>query len=253
MRSIALGLVLSACVLAQARGQSDVTANDFYDRSIKPHFEAYLSCAVRHLDNRAKSNPERTFSQVEASLRPACGIHIDHARAAMARAGISVAAANGVVRRWYTAIQSDVRALYERSSLDVNRQREAARLQIERDRQEKETDAERKKILGEATSEHLACLKKEMVNIVPFSNEGAETLGNVIMTKCADHERKRVSLVIALFGMQRSNAERILKEIGDETRKVIVAEIVTFRADVAKTQSDGQRPGQEPAKSGTGI
>jgi hypothetical protein len=126
-------------------------------------------------------------------------------------------------------------------------------LDVERERQARETNAERKRLIDEAASEHLECLKKEMVSIVPFSNESAETLGSVVMTKCADHERKRVSLAIALFSIPRSNAERILKEITDDTRKVVVAEIVTFRANQAKSQIEGQRLGQQPAKAGQGI
>jgi hypothetical protein len=253
MRSIALVAAVALSGLTQAHAQSSFNADAYFNNAIKPHLDAYVLCAARHLEIRAKADPEKTFGQVEASLRPACGGNIDRAREAMTRVGMTTADVNGIIRRWYTSIQGEVRTSYERHVLDVNRQREAARLQLERERQAKETDAERNKILGEATAEHIDCLKKEMVNIVPFSSEGAETLGNVIMTKCADHERKRVSLVIALFGIQRSNAERILKKIADETRKLIVAEIVTFRANLAKSQTEGQRSGQQPARAGTGI
>jgi hypothetical protein len=253
MRSILQISVLSLSFVGVAEAQTSSAGNEYFNNAIKPHLDNYVLCAGRHLESRAKADPDKTFGQVEGSLRPACGGNIDRAREAMNRVGLSAAESNGVIRRWYAAIQGDMRAVYERYTLDMNRQREAARLEAERERNARETSAERKKLLDEAASEHIECLKKEMVNIVPFSNEGAETLGNVVMTKCADHEKKRVSLAIALFSIPRSNAERILKEITDETRKVIVAEIVTFRANLAKSGTEGQRLGQQPAKAGQGI
>jgi hypothetical protein len=255
MRKLVAGMIMSVAIATGAAAQTTTGNDDYFRTAIKPNLDAYVTCAARHLEQRAKADPDRTFGQVEGSLRPACGGNIDRARDAMNRIGMPAAEANRLIRQWYTNLQGDIRALYERNVADVNRQRETARLEAERERQQRETDVERGKLLKEAAADHHACLKKEMVEIVPYSSESAETLGTVVMTKCADHERKRVSLAIAMLGIARSNAERILKEIGDDTRKLIVAEIVTFRAEIAKAQSQGQTGGQtpSPAKQGTGI
>jgi hypothetical protein len=250
MRVLAIALFLMVSTAWLASAQQAGVGDEFFRVNIKPHLDAYVVCAARHLEQRAKADPGQSFAQVEGSLRPACGNNIDRAREAMSRIGFSQQGATKVIRAWYSDIQGEVRGFHERQVAEVNRQRELARLDAQKEREAKEADIERRKVLQEAASEHHACLRKEMVSIVPFSNEPADTLGTVMMTKCAEHERKRVSLAIAVFGIGRSNAERILKDIGDETRKVIVAEIVSFRAELAKAQTQGQPSKQSKPETG---
>ena len=61
----------------------------------------------------------------------------------------------------------------------------------------KEAEAERSKLLTEAAAEHSKCERTQMRSIVPYSNESAETLAQVVLTKCEEAEQKFVSLGMA--------------------------------------------------------
>lgn len=86
------------------------------------------------------------------------------------------------------------------------------------------------------------------MNLVPYSNESADILASVIMTKCDDHERKRVSLGVALYGLTRPEAEKSVSDNVGRMRGDVLALIVSLRADLAKAQSGGN-----PKPAGSGI
>jgi hypothetical protein len=93
---------------------------------------------------------------------------------------------------------------------------------------------EREKLLTEAAREHTKCRQSQMRNIVPYSNESAETLAQVVLTNCKDAEDKFVSLGVALLNMQRSEVQTLLSNSLVQEKSRMVAEIVTFRAELAK-------------------
>jgi hypothetical protein len=243
-----LNSVIFACVFAisAATAQSSDNFDNYFRLSIKPQLDAYGACALNHLEKRAKSDPAVIFDQVEGSLKSACGGNIDRAKDAMYRIGLTRPQANENIRKWYLGIQSEIRSYYEQVATNENRTRNQARHEADKRRQENEVSDERKKLMNAAVSEHNICLRREIMSIVPYSEESAETLGTVIMTKCSDHEKKRVSLAVALFGINRVDVEKILKEISDETRKHIVAEIVTARAEIAKSRGQPSSSGAVP-------
>ena len=116
----------------------------------------------------------------------------------------------------------------------------------------KEAAAERDKLLSEAAAEHGACLRNEMRQIVPYSNEGAETLSQVFITKCADAEQKFIRLGMAIFGISRAEIEKIVGQALEGQKKKMIADIVTFRSELAKAllvepKHDGK------SKKGDGI
>ncbi len=234
---------LSVALPASVEAQED--ASIFFDNYVKPHLTAYGSCAKQHIAQIAQKEPASSFDRIEISLRPACGIHIDRARAALAQAGLDKNQINGIIRAAYNGIQPELRSLYDQTA-SYERQRrqaereEAARAQraqeaeLARQQQAKEADQERDKLLKEAANEHNACLLNQMKEIVPFSNESAETLAQVIITKCAESEKKYVSLGVAFYGGSKSEMQKIVKDAVDERKKHIVADIVTFRASVTK-------------------
>ena len=101
----------------------------------------------------------------------------------------------------------------------------------------KKSDAEEEKdrLLSEAVAEHKLCLTTQMKDLVPYSTESAEVLAQVILTNCVEAEKKVVSYGIALFGNTRAESEKIVSEILAEQKKKMVADIVTFRAEIAKS------------------
>jgi len=95
-----------------------------------------------------------------------------------------------------------------------------------------EADAERSKLITEAAAEHGRCLASKMRSIVPYSNENAEVLSQVLITKCSEAENKFVRLGMALFNTSRVDMA-VVPALAEQKRKM-VADIVTFRAELTK-------------------
>jgi hypothetical protein len=121
-----------------------------------------------------------------------------------------------------------------------------------------DAEAERSKLIDEAAAEHFKCLHSQMRQIVPYSTESAETLAQVVITKCEVAEKKFVSLGMALFNASRSDVEQIVGQALEKQKKKMVAEIVSFRAELNKaimSQPNGGENSTSPEgkKAGTGI
>jgi hypothetical protein len=97
-----------------------------------------------------------------------------------------------------------------------------------------EADAERSKLITEAAAEHGRCLASQMRSIVPYSNENAEVLSQVVITKCSEAENKFVRLGMALFNTSRVDMEKLVVPALAEQKRKMVADIVTFRAELTK-------------------
>jgi hypothetical protein len=121
-----------------------------------------------------------------------------------------------------------------------------------------DAEAERNKLINEAAAEHSKCLHSQMRQIVPYSNESAETLAQVVITKCEDAEKKFVSLGMALFNASRSDVEQIVGQALEKQKKKMVADIVSFRAELNKAIMSQPNAGEnskshEGKKADTGI
>ncbi|WP_292530438.1 hypothetical protein [Methylocystis sp.] len=97
-----------------------------------------------------------------------------------------------------------------------------------------ESERERQKLISEAGAQHAKCLHSQMRQIVPYSNESAETLAQVVITKCEDAEKKFISLGMALFNASRAEVEKIVGQALEKQKKKMVADIVSFRAELNK-------------------
>ncbi len=82
-----------------------------------------------------------------------------------------------------------------------------------------EAEAERNKLITKAAAEHSKCLHTQMRQIVPYSNESAETLAQVVITKCEEAEKKFVSLGMALFNAPRAEVEKIVGQGLEKQKK----------------------------------
>lgn len=228
----------SSSVFAQGPDQ-------FIASQVKPHLAAYADCAKQYLRQAAKKDPAATFDHIESSLRPACGNHIDQARDALFRSDFGRSEANAIIRSAYASMQPGFRSLFDQAASS-----ERQRHQVEKEQaaqapraeeaasvsqdQIKAVELERTKLLKEASSAFDNCLASELKNLVPSSNEPAETLVKVIEIKCDDQEKRVASLGFAFYGATKDDFQKLVKEPLEERKKRLVADIVTLRAELAK-------------------
>ncbi len=112
-----------------------------------------------------------------------------------------------------------------------------------------EAKAERDKMLAQGGAEYRGCIETQMRALVPFSNESAEILSQVILTKCQDSENKFVSLGMALFNKPRAEVQAVIDKQLAKQKAGLVAAIVSFRADRARgapRNAPGPQPVQRP-------
>jgi hypothetical protein len=117
----------------------------------------------------------------------------------------------------------------------------------------RESEQERDRLIAEAAAEHAKCTQGQMRQIVPYSSENAEVLAQVILTNCREAENRFVSLGVALFNAPRAEVERIVGAGLAEQKKRMVADIVTFRAELARAllnESKNEARPQSPDKTG---
>ena len=117
-----------------------------------------------------------------------------------------------------------------------------------------EVEATRNKLLTDAANDYSNCIQSQMKQLVPLSNEGAETLAQVIITKCGDIEQRYVELSMAMYGVSRAQVEDAIHGPIEARKKNIVADIVTFRAELAKALlSQPKRDDASDEKKGQGL
>jgi len=115
--------------------------------------------------------------------------------------------------------------------------------------------AAREKLFKQVGDEYTNCINTNMKEILPYSNEGAETIAQVILTKCFYIQNKFVDLMLALSGGSRESAEKLVSDSIAERKKAIVADIVTFRAELTKTLMSQPKnaPTTTPTPAGQGL
>jgi len=171
-------------------------------------------------------------------VKPACGRFIDTVMSGLLALGYTRELALGFVRETYDRMQPRLRATYDSAAIQERQRREQVAIETERRAREQETDQARAKVLNAAVDDHMACLRQNMRELVPFSVDAAETVVTAILSKCSEFERRRIDLGPALYGLPKADAERVIARKMDETRKVIIAEIVTFRAKLLRGRRD---------------
>jgi hypothetical protein len=251
LRVCCFSLLVPSCASAQG-------ADQFIASHVKPHLAAYAECAKRFLGQAAKKEPTTTFERIESSLRPACGFQIDLARDALFRANYSRSEANSVIRAAYSSMQPELRSSFDQAASSEKMRRQSEKKptaqplageetgSLPQD-QRKEVEFERTKFLKEASGAFDNCLAAELKNLVPSSNEPAETLTKVIEIKCDALEKRVVGLGIAFYGASKDDFQRLVKEPLEERKKRLVADIVTLRADLAKETSKQPKDASEAA------
>lgn len=135
-----------------------------------------------------------------------------------------------------------------RRAVETERAEIARRAELARkEEQNAQIDEERRKLIQEANEEHLACIKRAMIDLVPFTNESAEAVSIAIMAKCSGHDSKRARLAASLFGVPANQAKPIVAELTEKMRKATISEIVTFRAERAKALIGAQEQKSPPS------
>ena len=218
MKNLAKGLVVVCATIASpAAAQEDAAA--FFDNYVRPHLSAYATCAKQHIAQVAQREATSSFERIEGTLRPACGMHVDRARDALSRAGLDKNQANAIIRTAYTALQPELRSIYDQTASyerqrrqaekeEIARQQRAREAEIVQQQQARDAEKERDNLLKEAASQHNNCLLTQMKEIVPFSNESAETLAQVVITKCAEARKNTSVLAWRSMADQKRNFKK---------------------------------------------
>lgn len=234
-------LVLSIVYATTARAITEEEGARFFEVYVQPNLTAYENCASQHLIGLANNSQNYKFDDIESSIRPVCGNYMDAIRKYLLEIGIEKSKANQLIAEWYGAIQPRLRNAYEQQKNTVSNKTLADKGLGENS----ESKSERDKLLNQAIGDHSNCVISQMREIVPYSNEKAETLSEVIITKCSDLEKRIVSLGLAFYGGSKSDMNEIVQTALNQKKKNIVAEIVTFRANLVKGYQDNSHSLQQ--------
>ena len=235
---------LAGNAIAQSNNSS---IEAFFVARIKPHYDEYFSCANSYLQSRARSEPYTSFEKIEGGLKPACGLHIDRARSALAGAGLTKAQQNSLIRSYYTGIQDRLRIAFDTAAqrehsrrdevrIEARRQEQATAADAERRRQAAEIESQKKRLLTDVLVDHKNCINRNLIDILPHSNEGADVIATVVLAKCAEYESKMKSMFVALFNLPKNEAEKGVADVLGDSRKEILTLIVTLRTELSKNQ-----------------
>jgi hypothetical protein len=115
-----------------------------------------------------------------------------------------------------------------------------------------EAERARDALIADLTKQYNVCIDKQMREIVPYSNEGAEVLSQAIVTNCNDIAQKFIETTMALYNMGREDVDKIIAPTLEERKRQILAEIVSFRAAVNKAISS-QPKAPDNGEKGTGL
>lgn len=114
-----------------------------------------------------------------------------------------------------------------------------------------DVEAARRKLLDAALDKQWQCIRRGAADLVPYSNESAETLATVIVDKCAASQSEQVDVVVAAYGLSRQKAETLAAELAGKARRKVVSEIVTLRAEAAKAARNAPSEGFREQAPGT--
>lgn len=155
---------------------------------------------------------------------------------------------NDLPRALSTRLQADIQRRAVRLAEQEQREREAAAQRAQAANAQREA---RQTALRDGIKSYAECLAKEAAAIVPFSSEGAETIATVSETKCRSERERLSNLAQALFGTS-AEVRRVMDEVAADTRKELVAEIVTLRAAAEAARSTAPRQSPQTVPAGPG-
>ncbi len=107
-----IALIVSTSASSMGRNVLDQYVTEFWNGEIKPHFDAYRRCGIRHFRTLGGKDV-RPFKNVEASVRQPCGKHIAEVRKAIKKIGIhSKNRRTAIINLEYKRILQDFRIAY---------------------------------------------------------------------------------------------------------------------------------------------
>lgn len=155
---------------------------------------------------------------------------------------------NDLPRALNARLQGDIQRRTARLAEQEQREREAAAQRAQAANAQREA---RLTAMRDGIKSYRECLSNEAATIVPYSNEGAETIATVSETKCRGEREKLLNLSQALFGTG-GETRRVMDEIMSDARKQLVADVVTLRAaaEAARLTAPRREPQTTPAAPG---
>lgn len=227
------GIFLVALAIASGASAQQSPLAQRLSAEIKPYGQAYVACAVQHIQRRAASNPASVFEQHEGSIRPACGGHIDQIVSAFLRYGQTREEAMVWVNSAYLKLQPRLKQAFEATRVSVSAPPSA----------DPARQVERAKLNKGAMDDIAACLKAAFIDVVPFSEERADTLATALVARCEPRYQRWKSLLTALdYAPARADEEYRTRR--DADHRELLAQIVTFRSEMRKRGANAQPPTQ---------
>jgi hypothetical protein len=216
-----VAVCLTNSALAQSSPSlSPVRVSPQLSAEIGPHGRTYMACALQHIQRVATANPSTAFEQHELSIRPACGAHVNQIVLAFLRYGHPQENANLWIRNAYTTFRPQLQRAFAataaQSATAVPPPTDAPLIQAERGKVQKATLDDIKN-----------CLHVVVREVVPFSDENAETLATAIQARCDHRYDLRRSAAIVLYGASDQVRTALASE-REKDRRALLAQIVTF-------------------------
>lgn len=134
---------------------------------------------------------------------------------------------------------------FARQQREAEARQAAERLRAATAKQESEAQSA---LIKDAIGSFHECVEKGVVAFSAATNEPAETIVNVAVTKCDDLKQKAITTGVALGAGSRDDVARIFNEGFDKKRSLLVAEIVSARAtaNLGGGASPNRQPSQHP-------
>lgn len=122
------------------------------------------------------------------------------------------------------------------------REAQEQRVQDEQNARAREVQAEREKLVDAAAKEYLDCLQTQVMEILPYSNESATVIADVVFQRCSSVEEKIRTVLVATTGQSKKAVEEAFMTIKADAQRSLTANIVASRAKAEREKRDRPEP-----------
>jgi hypothetical protein len=229
----ALSAVLYAFAITPGSSQTAV-APSVLKTEVYPLLYIYESCATRHLKGISAHFPGARFEEHEASIRPACGAHIEAARTRMLALGYSPDEVTAEIRIYYNVLRPKLIA----SLAESEPYRPAPRAVSIDDEAAQRVHNE---AMARLYADYRSCVNTALRRVVLDSNESAATIVEAVMANCMDYERKLIEAIEVFQRVPREQAQRSVDGELENVKRRLLGQVVIIRADLNKVAKDENR------------
>ncbi len=229
----ALSAILYAFAITAGTSQTTATPN-VLKIEVYPLLYNYESCATRHLKGISVQFPGARFEEHEASIRPACGAHIEAARNRMLALGYSPDEVTTEIRIYYNVLRPKLMASLTESESYRPAPRPASVDEAAAERVHNEA-------MVRLYADYRSCVNTALRRVVLDSDETAATIVDAVMANCMDYERKLIEAIEVFQKVPRELAQRSVDGELESVKRRLLGQVVIMRADLNKLVKDQNR------------